>query len=193
MMIALIPVAALAIPNPLRALAPGMFGLICDSNRLCVEEAPRLSEARELALSGLADVAEKLGEFESRPTMIFCSSQACFDAFGKRRSTAVAFGSQAVLIGPRGWAKHYIRHELVHVAQYQRLGLIRAWRAPKWLIEGMAYSLSEDPRRPLPGELEALREEFDGWLGGDKGPALWRKAQGIVDAAERSNDAPEGQ
>jgi hypothetical protein len=180
-MIALVSGSAMAIPNPLRALAPSVFGLTCDAHRLCIDDVRRLPHARELALSAMADVRDKLGEFESHPKMIFCSSEECFGLFGKRRSTAAAFGSQAVLIGPRGWEMHFVRHELIHVAQYQRLGLVRAWRAPKWLIEGMAYSLSEDPRRPLPGDLEALRAQFERSFGDERGAALWDKLQAAAD------------
>lgn len=187
LLVALLPVAALAIPNPLRAFAPGMFGLICDPNCLCVEDAQHLAGAQALALPALIDVAEKLGELDSRPTIIFCSTEKCFNIFGQRRATSVAFGGSAVLIGPRGWAKHYIRHELIHVAQYQKLGPMGAWRAPMWLIEGMAYSLSDDSRRPLPGELEALRAEFERRFGGEKGEALWIKVQETSDITERSN------
>lgn len=180
--IALLPVAALAIPNPLRALLPDMFGLACDSHRLCVDAIERREEAAALALPALAQVEKALGPFESRPAMIFCSSEECFAKFGRRRSTAVAFGGRAVLIGPRGWAGHFVRHELIHIAQYQRLGLITIWRAPKWLTEGMAYSLSEDPRRPLPGDLEALRVEFEQRLGGERNACLWGRVQALLKA-----------
>lgn len=137
------------------------------------------STAQALVLPALLDVTEKLGQLDSRPTIIFCSTEKCFNIFGQRRSTSVAFGDRAVLIGPRGWVNHYLRHELIHVAQYQKLGLLRAWRAPQWLMEGMVYSLSDDPRRPLPGELEALRVEYERRLGGEKrGGALDQGAAG---------------
>src|SRR5882724_3100355 len=173
----LLPVAALAIPNPLRALFPEMFGFICDSNRLCVDDAQHLASARALALPALSEVTKRLGEYESQPTIIFCMSEECYNVFGHRRSTSVAFGGKAVLIGPRGWLPQYVRHELIHIAQYQKLGTARAWRAPRWLIEGMAYSLGGDPRRPLPGELEAWRAEFERWYGGEQREALWAKAR----------------
>ena len=43
--VALVPVATLAIPGPLRALAPGLFGLVCEE-RVCVDDARRLAEAQ---------------------------------------------------------------------------------------------------------------------------------------------------
>jgi hypothetical protein len=176
----LLPVAALAIPNPLRAFFPQMFGLICDANRLCVDDARHFTSARALSLPALTEVTARLGQYESQPTMIFCMSEECYNVFGRRRSSSVAFGGTAVVIGPRGWASHYIQHELIHIAQAQRLGVLRAWRAPEWLTEGMAYSLSGDPRRPLPGELEALRAEFERWYRGELGEALWAKTYAAV-------------
>lgn len=175
----LLPVVALAIPNPLRALVPTLYGLTCDTDRMCVDDQRHLAAARDLALPALAAVTQKLGPFERQPRMIFCKSQECFDVFGHRRSTSATFGDKAILIGPRGWALHYVEHELIHIAQYQNLGLMRAWRAPKWLSEGMAYSLSGDPRRPLPEELEPWRAAFEHWYGGERGEALWARAREI--------------
>jgi hypothetical protein len=181
--VALIPVATLAIPNPLRALAPGLFGLICE-NRVCVDDAQRLAEAQELLQRARADVTQKLGAPNTLPLALFCSSEQCFLTFGRRRSTAETFGGKAFLIGPRGWAAHFVRHELIHAAQYEKLGFIRAWRGPRWIIEGMAYSLSEDPRRPLPTELEGWRTQYERRLGGERGAALWARVEALYSTDE---------
>lgn len=143
-LVLLLPVADLAIPNPLRSFVPELYGLTCDSARLCVEDREQFTAALALVEPAVADIREKLGAFD-RPTLVFCRSQDCYDLFGRRSATSVSFGDKAVLIGPRGWSPHYVRHELIHIVQFQRLGLIRMWRAPAWLREGMAYSLSGDP------------------------------------------------
>jgi hypothetical protein len=158
-----------------------MYGLICDPARLCVEDRQQFTRAYALAKPAMADISEKLGAFD-RPTLVFCSTQHCYNLFGRRSATSVSFGDKAVLIGPRGWAPHYVRHELIHIVQFQRLGLIRTWRAPAWLREGMAYSLSGDPRRPLPGELEPLRVVFERWYHHETGEALWVRMAEILDA-----------
>lgn len=181
--VALVPVATLAIPNPLRALAPGLFGLVCE-DRVCVDDARRLAEAQALLQRARADVTRTLGAPHVQPLALFCSSEECFRTFGKRRSIAATFGGQAILIGPRGWAAHFVRHELIHVAQYERLGVIRAWRGPRWINEGMAYSLSEDPRRPLPAELEAWRTEYEGRLGAERGEALWDRVEALYSSGQ---------
>lgn len=181
--VALIPVATLAIPSPLRALAPGLFGLVCEE-RVCVDDARRLAEAQELVRSALADIGAKLGALDPPRTMIFCASEECYGKFGKRRSTSVTFGGKAILIGPRGWAAHFVRHELIHAAQYEKLGVIRAWRGPQWITEGMAYSLSEDPRRPLPARLEAWRAQYERRLGAERGAALWARVEALYSSGE---------
>jgi hypothetical protein len=181
--VALGAVATFAIPNPLRALAPGLFGLVCE-NRVCVDDARRLAEAQELLQRARADVTRKLGAPHALPLALFCSSEECFRTFGKRRSTAETFGGKTILIGPRGWAAHFVRHELIHVAQYEKLGFIRAWRGPRWINEGMAYSLSEDPRRPLPAPLEAWRAQYERRLGGERDAALWAKVEALYSTDE---------
>jgi len=181
--VALIPLVTLAIPNPLRSLAPGLFGFVCEGH-VCVDDARRFAEAETLLRSARADVARKLGAPDVLPLALFCSSKECYDTFGKRRSTAVTFGGKAILIGPRGWTAHFVRHELIHVAQYQKLGFIRAWRGPKWIMEGMAYSLSEDPRRPLPTELEGWRTQYERRFGGEQGAALWARVEALYSSGE---------
>jgi hypothetical protein len=181
--VALGAVATFAIPSPLRALAPGLFGLVCE-NRVCVDDARRLAEAQALLQRARADVTPKLGAPHALPLALFCSSEECFRTFGKRRSTAETFGGKTILIGPRGWAAHFVRHELIHVAQYEKLGFIRAWRGPRWINEGMAYSLSEDPRRPLPAPLEAWRAQYERRLGGERDAALWAKVEALYSTDE---------
>jgi hypothetical protein len=171
----LAPVLAFAVPNPLRAYAPALFGLHCDAQRLCVDDPSRFQSARNLAALAQDDLLPCLGPAQAPPRLIFCATQSCYDIFGRRRSTAVSFGESAVLIGPRGWQAHYVKHELVHIAQYRNLGLIRTWRLPEWLREGMAYSLSADPRRPLPGELEPWRKQFETWYAADRKRGLWER------------------
>lgn len=175
--------ATLAIPNPLRALAPGLFGFVCEE-RVCVDDPRRLAEAKEFVRSARAAVARKLDGPNAMPLALFCSSKACYDIFGKRSSTAETFGGEAILIGPRGWAAHFVRHELIHVAQYEKLSFMRAWRGPRWINEGMAYSLSEDPRHPLPAELEAWRTQYEGRLGGEEGTALWARVEALYSSGQ---------
>ena len=57
--------------------------------------------------------------------------------------------------------------------QGERLGYWRARRSPKWFTEGMAYALSEDPRRPLTEPWEDYRAKFEAWYRDSGKARLW--------------------
>jgi hypothetical protein len=48
----------------------------------------------------------------------------------------------------------------------------------------MAYSLSEDPRRPLPARLEAWRAQYERRLGAEEGAALWARVEALYSSGE---------
>jgi len=48
---------------------------------------------------------------------------------------------------------------------------------PEWLIEGMAYSLSDDPRTPLSERWEKSRLKFDSWFSQVGEGKLWESAR----------------
>lgn len=107
--------------------------------------------------------------------MLFCSSEACFTSFGNPAVSGFYFwGLGTIAINGKGWHDYVLRHELIHHWQAERFGPLKASRMPRWYIEGMAYSLSQDPRIPLPRtDIQAWREQFDDWVirGND-----WRRA-----------------
>jgi hypothetical protein len=43
----------------------------------------------------------------------------------------------------------------------------------------MAYSLSDDPRRPLPSPLEGYRQSYEEWAAHISESELWVKAQAL--------------
>ncbi|HEX5337026.1 MAG TPA: hypothetical protein VFW53_01170, partial [Gallionella sp.] len=55
----------------------------------------------------------------------------------------------------------------------EKLGLIKAWREPQGLMEGMAYSLSEDPRQTLSEPFEQYRSQFNDWYRSVGKGRLW--------------------
>jgi hypothetical protein len=63
----------------------------------------------------------------------------------------------------RVWTSYIVRHEMIHRLQVQELGVIRMYREPEWFVEGMAYSLSGDPRSPLAEPFETFRSRFASW------------------------------
>ena len=94
--------------------------------------------------------------------------------------TALAYdvGTFAVVISHRGWRPHLIRHELIHHLQNERLGWLRARLfKPEWWREGMAYSLSRDPRKSLPEPLQTYRSQFEAWFSQVGAAKLWAEAE----------------
>ena len=172
-----LPLAAWAFVKPVRVLAPELEGASCEQ-RICVDDAARRAEAVKLYQDALQAVEKPFGPLERQPLAVFCSTRACAEKFGFSGQNAYNFGSYAIVIGDRGWQPYFVRHELIHQVQNQRLGGLRMWLfKPPWFREGMAYSLSGDPRNPLPEPLQGYRSHFDAWYR-EVGPAkLWSEAE----------------
>jgi hypothetical protein len=91
----------------------------------------------------------------------------------------VTLGTWGTVIGPKAWTDYYVRHELIHHLQGQRLGVLNTLLKPPWFVEGMAYALSGDPRAPLAEPFEGYRRTFSAWMDAvDKGK-LWENAGGL--------------
>jgi hypothetical protein len=174
-----IPIAAWAIYKPIRVFAPRWVGDVdCVDKDICLEDPARFQGAAELYRSASDFVERTVGPFRKPPRLIFCSTEKCIRSFGFE-STAGALGRWGIVIGPRGWADYYVRHEMIHHRQSEELGLLSPFSDPEWLIEGMAYSLSEDPRRPLSGRWEGTRTEFEAWYRGVPDGRLWEEARKV--------------
>ena len=148
-----------------RILAPQMFGLECVSETICIDEMDRLDEAVALLADAKSFVSEELGGIETEPTVLFCSTNDCFDRFSNPIVSAQYFwGARTILLGG-DWQPFILRHELIHHWQNDNFGGLReALRLPMWFLEGMAYTLSRDPRDVIPNaEAHAQREQFVRW------------------------------
>lgn len=159
-----VPVAACASFKPLRVVAPELMGLTCTEQGVCVDDEALLAQATLLKHDAVAYVEQRIGAFASVPKIVYCSSAACAKSYGFSSQGAFTVGSFGIVVGPRGWQPYFVRHELIHHLQVERWGSLRTWLLkPDWLIEGMAYSLSDDPRRPLPEPLQGWRQQFEAW------------------------------
>lgn len=175
-LLAVVTVAAWTVVKPVRALTPALAGVTCYPANVCSDNASRLGEAEDLYNEGVAFIANTLSPLQEAPRVIFCSSEACVETFGLGERSAVTVGGSTV-IGPRAWLPHYVRHELIHQLQAEKLGVVGLLFKPTWFVEGMAYSLSEDPRRPLAEPWEGHRSRFEAWFRGMKTKDLWRRAR----------------
>jgi hypothetical protein len=169
--------AAWFLYKPVRLFFPGWTGAAsCLAPRICVEDSARYPEALRLYGEARSFVAKTVGPPRKPPRVVFCSTEECFHAFGFH-STAGTLGRWGIVIGPRGWKDYYVRHEMIHHRQAEELGFIAQNRDPDWLIEGMAYALSGDPRRPLLGRWEECRARFEAWYQGVGRERLWAEAR----------------
>lgn len=88
-------------------------------------------------------------------------------------------GKSGIVISSKVWTYYYLRHEIIHHLQADRMGVISQWSSPNWFIEEMAYMLSEDPRNQLSKTHQEYREKFSIWyktVGKDK---LWEASREI--------------
>jgi hypothetical protein len=170
------PLAAWWLVKPVRVLAPGLVGIDCSSGPVCVEDPAQLGVAEQLYGAAVADVGLTISPLAGAPLVIFCSSEACAESFGLGERSAVTLGTAGTVIGPRAWKPYYLRHELIHHLQGQRLGVLRRSLLPAWFVEGMAYSLSQDPRAPLAEPWESHRRRFAAWYGSIAKDQLWEAA-----------------
>ena len=165
--------------KPIRVVAPEWVGMTCQG-RVCVESPAHLAAAQALYRDALAFVDARVGRIAAPPRMAFCSTLACSRRFGFTSQGAYTVGTSGIAISHRGWAPYFARHELIHHLQNERLGTLRAgFFKPAWWREGMAYSLSEDPRRPLPASLEGLRAHYETWAGSQRGRDVWQAAASL--------------
>jgi len=172
-----IPGVAWAFVKPIRVLAPEFAGVSCRGS-VCVDDLSRLSEAVSLYEEAARHVEVNVGALHNAPRAVFCSTPVCSKSFGFTSARAYTVATVGVVISNRGWQPYFVRHELIHHLQNEHLGSLRAWLfKPKWFREGMAYSLSQDPRRPLPEPLQGYRSRFEVWFKQMGSSRLWAEAE----------------
>jgi len=175
----LIPVATWAFIKPVRVVAPELAGIPCSSEFICTDDVSRYQEAAAIYDEALHFVDSAVGSIEKKPHVTFCSTEACFQSFGLGKRSAATIGNFGIVISPRAWQPYYVRHEMIHHLQNERLGMLKVWRDPQWFIEGMAYSLSEDPRPKLSEPFEQYRSQFKEWYKQAGKEELWSKASSL--------------
>lgn len=171
-----LPVATWLFAKPVRILAPGFLGVVCQG-LVCVEDEERLSDAVVLYDEAYAFVEAQLSQFDTKPRMIFCNTARCYRSFGGGRERAISYPKIGSLISADAWKPHFIRHEFIHHLQFQHLGAIGTMLGPAWLREGMAYSVSEPPEEDLPSQFRKYQERYDNWIGTVGSGDIWAAAK----------------
>ena len=165
--------------KPYRILIPSIAPVTCVTDRLCLDDVSREAEAQRLTNDALSFVNREIGEIQNPPRIYFCASEPCSTYFGLEGTAGYAVGTLGIVIKPSGWKDHTLRHELIHHLQNDQLGTFGAYLTPKWFREGMAYSLSRDPRRPLNNThgIEDFRKAFEVWYPTIAKENLWDEAR----------------
>ena len=172
----ILPLASWTFFKPIRVLAPELNGVTCITNNICVENLSKKEDAKLLYEKSLNFINNYIGKIENNPRVIFCSSISCFKSFGFHfPAKAKTVGYFGIVIGPKGWLEIFMRHEMIHYLQVEQLGLYSYVRAPQWFKEGMAYSLSKDPRE-LKKPWSEYRKKFRHWYNRIDKRNLWSEA-----------------
>lgn len=166
--------AAWFLVKPVRVTLPTVFGITCFDKVICLEDASKLGEAQRLYAESASFVSDTVGRIDGSPKVIFCSSVKCDNTFGLGARSAVTFGRMGTVIGHHSWHSHFVRHELIHFLQYERLGVLTVLLKPKWIIEGMAYSMSLDSRSELEEPWQNYRIMFNEWYSNIDKNNLWQ-------------------
>ena len=178
--ILLIPAVAWAVYKPVRIIAPQLVsGISCATETICIDDTTRYGEAERLYNDALRFVESSVASVEKRPRVVFCSTDACVQSFGLKKASARTVGLSGIVISPRGWTQYYLRHEMIHHIQAERLGIYKQWRSPDWFKEGMAYSLSKDPRQTLSDPWQQYRTRFEAWYQAVEKERLWEEVKNI--------------
>lgn len=156
-------ITVFVIYKPSRILIPEINGVECVTKAICIDDITRLEEAEVLVAASVVAIENDLGHLKNHPKFVLCSTQECYEKFGFKRAAAHAIGKSGIVIGPDGWLPHYVKHEIIHHWQAENIGIIRMHLVDEWLIEGMAYALSDDPRQELAPPWQAHRKKFFQW------------------------------
>jgi hypothetical protein len=159
----LFPLSAFAFYKPIRVLIPEAFGVTCHEHNVCVEDAAQFDTAAALLDVSKRELGTHWGLSVGEPKIVFCSTEKCRKTFGLSQRAGLTLGTLGILIAPRGWERHYVAHELIHYWQAETFGILTGLVGEQWLIEGMAYSLSNDPREKLHEPFESYRQKFTEW------------------------------
>lgn len=171
--LALLILATLIWFKPIRVVFAHHLSLLHCEDHICVDDAKAEPLAKTLYNRSLQETQDKVGAFHQQPTMVFCSTLECANTFGMGKAAAKAVGNLGLLVAPRGWKDFYITHELIHHRQAEEWGNIAMLTKPKWLVEGMAYSLSDDPRPTLSEPFQQWRAQFKLWHQQNPNPNIW--------------------
>jgi hypothetical protein len=176
----LLPVSTFAFYRPIRVLMPEVFGVSCNEHRVCVDDPAMLDTAAALFSNSKRYLETQWGLSIEEPKIIFCSTEKCQNTFGHAKTAGYTLGTFGIVIQPRGWKEFYVVHELIHYWQSENYGSLVLLYGKPWVIEGMAYALSNDPRKDLHEPFESYRRQFTDWYRAHSDTPLKDSIDGVL-------------
>jgi len=119
-----IPTAAFSFYKPSRVVIPEVFGMHCLNGSICVEDPATIDFASDLVLNSVDNLQENHSLDMDLPRIVFCSTDKCKDRFGLGRRTAITVGTFGIVMSPRGWKPHYVKHELYTAGRPAHLAIL---------------------------------------------------------------------
>ena len=136
------------------AACPACFGFERHADDLVVHrdaDAAAVATLRRDIASGRTAVEATLGLAPRRALFVACPSEPCDRRLGGKGARATVYSTplgSVVRLGPGGWDRTILTHELVHVAVHRHVGATRVLDGtlPAWFDEGIAVVVSRDER-----------------------------------------------
>jgi hypothetical protein len=144
----------------MKLIAPTWFGMESIASRVYVDKAMPAGQRAEILklVSGAEQqVRRYYGSATAKPKLLFCSREETFQSFGGTKQTGLTVLGYASLFSPRGLSVPIVAHEWSHVEFYSRVDLRRWLGVPQWFDEGLAVTVSEEPRHAESVYQEALQ------------------------------------
>ncbi|MBK8233723.1 MAG: hypothetical protein IPK72_24890 [Candidatus Eisenbacteria bacterium] len=170
------PLLIWGVVKPARLLAPTLSGVTQVADGVYVDDLSRAEEATLLHAEAVAFVQENVCKFKHPPIVVLCATNKSSVEFGLKKQAGHCWYGLGIVIAPMGWQPYYVRHEMIHHLQIEQLGILKVKTLPQWFVEGMAYSMSDDPRPALSEPWQSYRTTFDKWLRNIERDKIWERA-----------------
>jgi hypothetical protein len=127
----------------------GEAGLVTIAPNIYVE--PEMDGAgRAYLLQTVADAQHAIGvaygNVLSHPPVYACISTACYVRMGGSDGTTAEALDDRLVLSPQGLDWHFLAHEWSHIELFTRLTPAAWQRIPQWFNEGLAVTISREPR-----------------------------------------------
>ena len=126
---------------------PEAFGLVQIAPQIYAEK--QLSEGQQKSLLKAVETARQrihlyFGSVLSRPEILACATESCYQSLGGMTSKANAYGESKILLSPRGLTAPIIAHEWSHIELYTKVDGFFTNSIPQWFDEGLGVVVNNE-------------------------------------------------